>query len=239
MNKKKLSERFREGLEKLKPMTWPQRIDHIWTYYKAVLLFAVAVVIIPIGLIISFAGKRDVIFGGMAINVDMRGHGTTYLSDDLFAHLGGDPAKETVDLSANVFDNYSTEIDANYNAAMSTIGRIEAGTLDYVIMDKVALEFYIIHEIYLDLNLVFTPEELSAFGEENVIKVVPENAQHISTPIAIDISDTVFAKDCLSPTEEIYFAFVGPAENAEEYRAFWDYFMAWEQTDYHKELAGK
>lgn len=238
MNKQSLLQRFKEGCEKLKPMTWAQRIDHIWTYYKAVIFFSFIVILLPVALIISFFNKKEVIFGGMAINMDMRQVGVTYLTDDLFVELGGDPKKEIVELSANAFDVNSNEAEASYNAAMSTIARVEAGTLDYIILDLTALELYIGEEIYMDLNVVFTPEELDAFGEDNIVTITPEDDLSIRTPIAINITQTAFAKDCLEAEGEIYFVFVGPEEKAESYREFWAYFMAWEQTEYHKQIAG-
>jgi len=235
MKIKKLLESFKAFLATLKPMTWRQRIDHVWTYYKDVVFVAAVLLMIPIVLLVSSANKKETLFGGMVVNLDMRQVGVTYLTDDLFVKLEGDPKKQFVDLRANTFEEHSTEIDANYNAAMSTLSYIEAGILDYLIADEFAMEWYIVQEIYMDLSLVFNPEELEKFGEK-VIYIQPEDSQ-IRTPIAVDISDTVFAKDCLNAgAEPVYFSFVGPNEEAQEYRAFWEYLMAWEQTDYHKQM---
>ena len=226
---------YREGKEKLKPMTFTQRIDHIWTYYKAIVLVVVVLAMVPVGLIVSCAGKKDVRFAGMVVNMDMRKDGVTYLTDDLSAKLGANPKKETVDVLANAFESSASEIDGNYNAAMSTIGRISAGALDYLIMDKLSMEFYILQEIYLDLREIFSQEELDAFGDK-VIKITPEDDQNTQIPVAIDISDTTFAKDCLSEKAEIYLAFVGNPERTGEYRAFWEYLLAWEHTEYHEKM---
>lgn len=235
MNKKSLRESFKGFLAKVKPMTWRQRIDFVWTYYKDIVFVVGVLMLIPIALMTSLFGKKETLFGGMVVNVDVRQIGVTYLTDDLFAKMGGDPRKESVDLQASAFDSNSLDAVTNYNTAMSTIGYIEGGILDYLIADKYALEWYILQEIYMDLSLVFTPEELAEFGDR-LIYAQPEGAD-TRTPIAIDISQTVFAKDCLNSGEEpVYFSFVGADENAKEYRAFWDYLMAWEQTEYHKQM---
>ena len=239
MNKKALLQSFREGWEKLKPMTWKQRVDHIWTYYKAVVLFASVAIILPVAVIISIATKKDVAFSGMAINVDMRKVGVTYLTDDWFDRIGGDPKKEIAELYANALDPEQGELESTYGVAMSTIARAESKTLDYLLVDQVALEFYIVQEIYMDLRCVFTEEELAAFGAENVIKITPEDDPTVMIPIAINITEMAFAKDCLEADGTIYFSFVGQEEKASLYREFWAYLLAWEETDYHKELASK
>lgn len=236
MNKKTLLQKFREGWEKLKPMTWKQRIDHIWTYYRAVFLFAAVAILLPVGLVISLTTKKDVAFGGMAINVDMRKVGVTYLTDDWFDRIGGDPKKEVAELYANAFDPETGDLESTYGVAMSTIARAESKTLDYIIVDQATMEFYIVQEIYMDLSNVFTAEELAAFGQDKVITVTPEDQLEVRMPIAIDITDTAFAKDCLKAKGSIYLAFVGPEERSELYREFWDYLLAWEQTDYHKQM---
>lgn len=236
MNKKSLWQRFREGWEKLKPMTWKERVDHIWTYYKAVLFVSLVLILLPVGVIISFATKKDVLYGGMAINVDIRKVGVTYLTDDWREKLGGDPKKETVELYANAFDPEHGELESTYGVAMSTIARAESKTLDYIIVDETALEFYVVQEVYMDLNNVFTAQELEAFGKENVITITPEDNLSVRTPVAIDITDMAFAQDCLQAEGRIYLAFVGQEEKGQSYRAFWDYLLAWEQTEHHKQL---
>jgi len=238
MNKKKLTERWKELLAKLKPMTWKQRIDFIWTYYKDIVFVVCVLAIIPIVLLTSFIGQKETLFGGMVVNMDMRQNGVTYLTDDLFEMLGGDSKEEYVNLQANAFDPYSSDTAANYNQAMAAIGYVEAGILDYMIADEPAMEWYILQEIYMDLSLVFTAEELAEFGER-VIYAQPDDGKP-KFPVAIDISQTVFAKDCLDCGDDpAYFSFVGPDAKAEQYRDFWEYLMAWEQTEYHKQMNQK
>lgn len=235
MKNTKIYQRFKKFLDTLKPMTWGQRIDHVWTYYKDIIIVTLVLLIIPISLLLSTINNKEVIFGGMVINYDMRKSGVEYLSDDLFVKLDGNPKKQKVNLNANMFEQYASDIDSNYKAAMSTMGYINAGILDYLIMDEFAMELYIPERIYMDLSLIFTQEELEQFGDK-VIYARPEDSE-ISTPISLNITDMVFVQDCLNVEDApVYLSFVGPDENAAQYRAFWDYLIAWEETEYHQQL---
>lgn len=235
MKNTKIYQRYRKLVETLKPMTWGQRIDHVWTYYKDIVIVTLIMLVLPLSLIISSLNNKEVIFGGMVINYDVRQSGVTYLSDDLFEELGGNPRTQKVNLNSNMFEQYASDIDSNYNAAMSTMGYINAGILDYLIMDEFAMELYIAERIYMDLSLIFTPEELEQFGDK-VIYARPEDSQ-VSTPISLNITDLVIVQDCLNVDDTpVYLSFVGPDENAAQYRAFWDYLLAWEQTEYHQQL---
>ena len=72
------------GLKKLRdtlmPMTLPQKLDHLWTYYKESLfaIFLVAVIIAVICTAVVQSGKETIV-SGIAANV--------YLSEELQEHL--------------------------------------------------------------------------------------------------------------------------------------------------------
>jgi len=215
-------------IQTLKPMTWPQRLDFLWTYYKDIILFVGILVFVPIVLIFSFANKKDCIFGGKFVNLDVRKAGLAYITDEYFEKLGGDPKTQEIQVGPIVFDKYSAEPEYNFNIAMSVMGSIEAEVLDYMILDAYSMEFYLAELIYMDLSLVFSADELAAM-EEDLIYLMDEETL-IRTPVAINVTDMQFVQDCLSVTEEdaAFLAFVGTAERAEEYHDFWEYLMAWE-----------
>ena len=216
-----------ELCRKLKPMTWQQRLDFFWSYYRDIVAILLVLSIIPISLIYSVATKKDVLLAGYFVNLDMRGVGIDYLSGELLEKMGGDPKTQRVDVSSIAFEENSPQPEYNYNTAMSVFGAIDGDVCDYMVMDTYALEFYMGDLIYMDLRLIFTEDELAEMGEKVIYLLDDETLER--TPIALNVSEVKFVKDCVSIPEKdaIYMAFVGPYEEAEQYRDLWEYLMDW------------
>ena len=220
---------YKETARIMAPMTWRQRIEYLWFCYKEVIIIVVALLALTISISVSISrNDKETIFGGSVINVDMSQDGIDYLQKNLLEKLGGDPETQQIEIVANRFEVSYNQLDYNYNMAMSTFGYIEAGIIDYIIGDRLGMEWYITDEIFMDLNLIFSKEELDELAAQGLIVYAKaENTQN-STPIAINIMNTPFAKDNLSTTDEIYLMFVGPFEFAPQYHDFYEYLMAWE-----------
>ena len=59
--------------DELKPMTWPKRIDHIWTYYKEYIILFVAFSIVMVGFISSmFTGRKETYVTGILVNLNAK-----------------------------------------------------------------------------------------------------------------------------------------------------------------------
>jgi len=223
-----LYKKYRKLVDTMAPMTWPQRIDYVWFSYKEVVLIVALVLVLGIGMLTSFLqNNKETIFGGSFINVDMKQAGIDYLQSQYLQELEGDPETQQIEIVANQFEVYSSELDYNYNMAMSTFGYIEAGIIDYIIGDTLAMEWYISDEIYMDLALVFSKEELAELAAADLLIYANLENTQIFTPIAVKLTDTDFAKDNLKTKDEVYLMFVGPLEFAEQYHDFYEYLMAW------------
>ncbi len=215
----------------LKPMTWKERIEHIFSYYEE-LVFILAMIlaaVIIIGVSVS-RDDRQVIFGGAFANVDINQIGYDYLSDGLIEHLGADPESHRVDLSSTAFKEVTqvSELDVSYNSAMKPIAKIEEDVLDYLVMNEDAMEFYMTQYALMDLTEVFTADQLAAM-EDDLVYVYLE-VEAVRYPIAIEVTDMPFFKDCVDVSKPVYFGFTGHKEDSEEYRAFWEYLKIWEDN---------
>lgn len=216
----------------LKPMTWKERIEHIFSYYEElVFVFAmILAVVIIVGVSVSRNDKQAV-FGGAFANVDINKIGYSYLTDGYMASVGADPETQYVDLSSTAFKEVTqvSELDVSYNAAMKPIAKIEEGVLDFLVMNEDAMEFYMTQYALMDLTEVFTKDQLAAM-EDDLIYVYLE-VEAIRYPIAIEVTDMPFFKDCADVTNPVYFGFTGHKEDQAEYQAFWTYLNNWKSAE--------
>lgn len=227
----KLKQSFTKFIATLKPMTFRQRIDYIFTYYKEHMLLALIALIILVGVVVSlFNAQIEIIFSGTIANLDLTKDGAAYLREDLFDYFGGKPGQE-VRLSASYFDELFSSVDSfdyNYNAAMGVVAMVGAQSLDYMIMDEVALKFFLSQDIFMDLREFFTEEELAELESRLVYFELDDGSRY---PVAVHIEDTAYAKDCIDVKDAVFFAFIANAPHMDACHEFWDYLNAWESAE--------
>lgn len=212
----------------LKPMTWKQRIDHIWTYYKEHMFFAGIILVLIIAIIGSaINASKDVLINGMMVNISITQEGYNYLDRDYFEDLNGNKYTESVQLSYANFSSLedATYAEENYSAAMKLVGLVSGGHLDYIILDQFGMEFYIAQDVYLDLREFFTKEELTEL--ESYLIYAQEEGKEDRMPIAVDISDLSFVKDTIGTEEKTYFALGGNNPDLAMCRNVWQRLHAW------------
>lgn len=235
----------------LKAMTWKQRIEHIWEYYKEYMFVAGVFLMIIIGLIAgSISAGKETVVTGIMVNLTIDQKGYNYLSTD-YAQYIGEKDEEKVRLEYTEFSDLLLDAsDENYNAAQVVILEVAAKKLDYMILDKLAMEFYTSQEIYLDLRNFFTLEELQEFAEQDLLvfcleeKAAQLPAEELKLlqeyclteegadieycwPAAVKITDMNYVKDNVTSSGDIYFALAGSTEKLEEVHGIWEYMKAW------------
>ena len=237
MNESRLSIAFRELIATLRPMSWRDRIDHIWTYYKEFILIG-AVVIILLASIVGNALKPrlEVRMSGYLANITLSEDGSAYLKEDYLSHLGASADSQTVILNSTVFggEGYLTSMEANYNAALAPVLQVTAQEVDYMLLDEVALEFYMNKEFFWDLRQLLTEEELLDLKEDlTYYQPVDEDEKPVgeSYPVAVDITGTAFAKGCAKDEQKVYFVVVSNGPNKDDIRNFWEYLNSWKEAE--------
>ena len=219
------------GLKKLKkdlaPMTFGEKVDHIWSYYKEYMFVAAMVLMIVIAFCSScINANRETLFSGLMANLSISQQGYDYLSTGYEKKLEAN-SNQQVELAYVYFQdlNTATEVEASYNSAIKAVAMTSAGTLDYMLVDDTALEFYINQELFMDLRLFFTPEELEQW-KSMVIYAQPEGAPEMY-PVAINLESLDFKQEAMGE-ETAYLAFTAPDEEVAACRDFWEYLLAWE-----------
>lgn len=235
MNESRLSIALREFIATLRPMSWRDRIDHIWTYYKEIILIG-AVVIILLASIVGNALKPrlEVRMSGYLANITLSEDGSAYLKEDYLSHLGGSADSQTVILNSTVFggEGYLTSMEANYNAALAPVLQVTAQEVDYMLLDEVALEFYLNKAFFMDLRQLLNEEELQQLELTYYQPVdIDEKPVGESYPVAVDITGTAFAQGCAKDAKKVYFVAVANGPNKDDIRNFWEYLNSWKEAE--------
>lgn len=224
---------FADGWKKLKtdlkPMTWKQRIDHIWSYYKEwMFLGALGIVVLCAIVGSAINANREILSSGMLVNISIEQKGYDYLSTEYFEDIGGIDGKQIVELEYAYFTDLddAAKAEENYNATMVLVGLVSAKRLDFMILDQSGMEFYIPQEVYMDLSQFFTADEMEELKDKFVY--AKEEEEETPIPVAVDISDLDYVKDNITTEGKIYFALSGSTQRIETCRDIWNRIHAWE-----------
>lgn len=227
----KLSQEVKKLKQDLGPMTWKQRLDHLWTYYKSVLAVAAVVVMVICIVATSIYNKQfETVFGGTVVNIYLSEETERYLTEDIEELLQVQDKQQVVLDTASFGDLMnSSDPEGDSTTAMMAALKVAAKELDYAIMDKTALEYYIGTAVVSDLNLALTQEQLAMFEGRIIYAQLEENGE--TFPVALDITDTAFVQDCYIGERTVYITFPNNTEHDFTPSQFLDYLLAWKAEE--------
>ena len=248
--KSKFRQEIAQLREEMKPMTFKEKLEHIWTYYKEYIGLIALFLFITTGLITSMIrANKEVVVTGIMVNVTVEQEGMNYLSED-YAKAQGIKDTDKVKLEYTSFHDLATNAsEENYTAAMMVVAEVSAKKLDYMILDKLAMEFYSGQEVYLDLRDFFSAEELKKLMEEKRLAFCIEEETFKGKteeeleklrweclendeitgcwPAAVTITELAYVKDNIQTEGDIYFALSGSTTKMDEVRKVWNHIQAW------------
>ena len=234
----KLKANLRKLKADLKSMTFKEKVDHLWTYYKWVaVVLCVIVVIIMITVSSIRMANQETLISGMLINTDVSLDGYKYLTDDYFAYRNGVEDDQTVKLSSVAFQDpfTTTEIDYAYTAVAKFTAEMADRDLDYVLTDAVGLEHCCIaNQALFDLRDILTEEELAEFaaaGDLIYAQIENEDGELEDTvPIAVNMRNMAFSEVYIQSEYDIYFGFIDNTLRLDACRDLWAYLQAVENN---------
>lgn len=203
MRGKHADQGYRKLRDVLKDMTWKQRWDHLLYYYGVAAVVVVAVIIMGVSVMIdAFSEKPAYLLEGMTINVSWSDEVETAVTTDMFDHLGGtDPNKQYVICNHFVLKEYSASmIESMYT-------RVYTGEIDYILVDKFAMDAVAPWGFFTDLSLILSEETYEQWKPYFVY--AEDDMDGKIYPIAIDVSKTEFAKECEYAGDHLYLGFTG------------------------------
>lgn len=223
-----LKQTFGELKEQLKPMSWKERLEHLWEYYKWVLVAAAAVIMLISIICTSIYNlSLKVVFGGSVVNIYMSDEAEAYLQEDIEQMLQVGK-KEQVFLHSISVGDMSSDTNASTDA-MTVIVRVAAQELDYLIMDETSLRYFLSTAAVSDLTQCLTEEQLAQFEGKMVMAQMEEGGPIV--PLALEISDIDFLKECYTGERKTYLAFPNNTEHAMSPSQFLDYLLAYEYEE--------
>lgn len=230
---KSLKKHFSEEKARLKDMTWREKLDHIWSYYKEYMFIALMLVIIA-AVAISAVMNSDLEYYacGVMSNVELTREGHAYLTDQFhdqyLSHLNGKTYLSRSELKGA---NTVSDTDDSYSATMGVLAQIEGKDLDYMLMDPYSFEHYVDERIYADLTQLLPPEDLQHLYDQGLIVQMRSDEETVGTPVGIDISQLPFGQDCLLTEGTVYLVFIRNADHPEHSRQLWEHIKNWAQEE--------
>ncbi len=223
--------KFKETLAQLKidlePMSFAEKAEHIWSSFKEYILLFTGFAVIVIGYIVTLVTAKDPVLTGYTLNVQLSARGEQYITQDFFSSIGGTEQEKVV----LVHQTYSKEPSASQLEINATVidqlsGMASVQGLDFVVTDQTGMELCMALYLYMDLTELLSQEELSAL-EGKIIYGISEGSD-VAYPLALDITDTAFAREHLKAEGNIYIGMIENSTHMENCRSLWDYLMAYE-----------
>lgn len=221
----KLKEYFAQLKIDLKPMTFAEKVDHIWSYNKELILITAGVLVLVIGLLVAFIQKPDPVFCGYLVNAEINDEGRSYLTSDYGQVVGVTGKQEVQLLSGNFLPNLSSAAETNEGTWAQMSALCQEKELDYVMADELTMQGLARSEMCMDLSTFFTEEEFAEL-QDKILYVELEDGTKI--PGAVKINDTKFFKDCMSYYRDIYICFISNTQRIDRCHEFWDYLNNWD-----------
>lgn len=225
---------FSKMIEIMKPMTFKQKVEHLWIYYKEWLL-VIFFGIMLIGLMFTILNeqRKEVLVGGMMVNISIEQSAMNYMTTEYAQDLGATSKYQVATVDYTSFgDPLDPENGENsYYASMILPSRVSGGMLDYIILDKYAMEYYIAQEVYMDLREFFTEEEIAEFDKEGRIIYARQEDEEDAWAVAVKITDIPFVKENIKADGDVYFALSGSSKKLDMCRNAWERITTWKPAE--------
>lgn len=191
--------------EKIKGMTWGERVSHIWTYYKLqmVLILAVCAGISLVGQIL-YNSRFETVFYAAILNGGVEG--TDAMQEDFKSYLKDDNKYHKITLDTSMFFTGVDTQDTTSVMKLTTL--IGAQELDAMICTEDQYEKYADMDAFVPVEDLLTAEQLEMIGAD---------AEEYG--IRVDGSDKLqeFGMDNNTPAYVAVFAYSEHLENAGEF----------------------
>lgn len=223
-NERNLKQHFINLRENLKEMTFKEKVDHIWTYYKWHFLVIVCVGAILIGLLYGiFAPRPKLHIGGVQCNMELSTEGFDYLNKVFQQDVLGEKKGKTELRTFWFYGEYTVDaMTDTYKAHSSVTAYVENKQLDYMLTDMYSFKYFAGDRLLLDLRKVLSDEELAELDAQGLI--LYEDALDGGEPVprAINIVDTPFIKENSDATE-CYLVFIRNTPRIENCKKLWQH----------------
>lgn len=150
-------------LEKIKSMSWKDRLSHIWAYYKphmAVLLLVILACSM-IGQMI-YRAQFETVFSAAVLNGIMGD--SEMMAEDFKSYLGDQDKYHEIMIDSSMY--FSGDDSADYTAVMKLTTLIGAGEIEVMIAPESQFEKYQTMDAFIPMKDLLTEEQIETYGED-------------------------------------------------------------------------
>lgn len=226
---KKLKAHLTKLRADLKPMSFEDKVEHLWNYYKEGLVVVVVVVMIIALVATGLTNlRRETLVFGLQVNVEATEEGKAYLTDDLFAQMQGVKRKQEVVLDRIDFGDVADpeNVENSYNASMRLLAMVTAEEIDYMLMDEASMAFYASEDLFTDLRDLL-PQQLLQELENALYYAQPEEYTE-SFPAAVNITSLPFVQANIPEKGNVYMTFPATSQHPQAAVEVLRWMMDWE-----------
>lgn len=216
---------FRRFCNNIKGMPLEQKIDHIFRYYWGTILL---IILVPTFLVILLSSmlkeKPDLVFSGNCCNVTLNADGQSYLINDWNTRLNMEPGE----LLLNMDFSQTAGLEAmDVDGGLQVVAAVAADGLDYILCDRVAMEYLSVQQAFLPVDQVLDDATVSVWS--NRIYSYTDIEDGSTYCAGLDVSEMPFFRDCVPEEGPIYLIFANRKDaDISLLRMFWTHLEAWE-----------
>ncbi len=164
-----------------KDLSFFQKIDHIWEYYKVPILGTIIFGLIIITWVYNakFRPHKELMAGVGILNYTLPDFTEEDLTEKINNELGLAETNREVKLEYFFADDQEAGMDI-----VAKLGAmLLSGDVTILVMDEDTMKAYAYEDYLMDLSLVYTPEELDSLEEKGLLlkynsETVPENKNY-------------------------------------------------------------
>ncbi len=194
--------------EKIKSMSWGDRISHIWAYYKPHMAVCIAIIVFlsVIGQMI-YRSQFETILSLAILNA---GAGDSEAMEaDLKNYLGDDDKYHEISIDTSMY--FMGDEGSDYTSVMKITTLVGAQEIDVILATKEQFEKYEDMDAFLPMDELLTEEQKEAYGDR-----VGEHSIRIADSEKLD-------EFGLAPGEETYLAVFVYTEHIDYAKSFITY----------------
>lgn len=148
--------------EKIKKMSWKERIGYIWAYYKPHMVIALAIILVLyiIGQMI-YRSQFETVFYAALLN---SGNGDAEAMEmDFKEYIGDEDKYHEICMDSSMF--FTGDEGADYTSIMKLTTLIAAREIEVLLAPEEKFQEYAVQGAFLPMNEVLTDEQIQAYGE--------------------------------------------------------------------------
>ena len=219
-----LKQRFSKLRADLKGMTWKEKAEHIWEYYRYMLLAALCVLMIVGGLLWGMiVPQPELHIGGAQCNMELTIEGYDYLTGDFQRDVLGKEDGQSTLSTFWFYGEYTVDtVEDNYGAHNSVTAYVETQKLDYMLVDLFSFRYFAGDRLFMDLRQILTEEELAELDAQDLLLYEEDVTTGQKTPTAINIVNTALIQQ-QSEATECYLVFIRNTPRKETCIKLWQH----------------